>query len=317
MLEALWDAHEPADAAQEGLVLRLARAMWLMNRADRMQEGYTVRQAQEASVGRQDRVHVQMMRLKMMAERLRRLARSVARPHYVTPLADLEAMKRLHGEEALKGMGEIALALCIQLQAPNTDENGVDDYTKAKRVVAQVQEIFGIGRYAPKWSNCLGAGAGGQASGAGVTPASGGPPASRQDAGAAVEAAAASSTGEDANEAEQDSEESEDRMMRKYPQITAEEWAARERPRQLLENILRRQAEICEAQRKVLLKESLAGPSPYERAAEIAPTHPNIRLMRGLQDANFREFRRLTNLLLKLKQQGAAPDRLPANLESY
>jgi hypothetical protein len=88
----------------------------------------------------------------------------------------------------------------------------------------------------------------------------------------------------------------------RYPNIAAAEWEARERSRQLLENILTRQVEICEAQRKAVLKESLAGPSPYERAAEIAPTHPNARLMRRMQDSNFREVRRVTNLLLKLKR---------------
>jgi len=65
---------------------------------------------------------------------------------------------------------------------------------------------------------------------------------------------------------------------------------------------LTRHVEICEEQRKAVLKESLKGPSPYERAAEIAPTHPNARLMRKMQDFNFREVRRVTNLLLKLKR---------------
>jgi len=84
--------------------------------------------------------------------------------------------------------------------------------------------------------------------------------------------------------------------------FTPAEWEARERARHLLENILRRQVEICEEQRKAILKESVKGPSPYERAAEIAPTHPNARLMRRMQDSNFREIRRVTNLLLKLKR---------------
>ncbi len=44
------------------------------------------------------------------------------------------------------------------------------------------------------------------------------------------------------------------------------------------------------------------GLSPSDRAAEIAPTHPNARLMRRMQDSNFREVRRLTNLLLKTKR---------------
>ncbi len=69
-----------------------------------------------------------------------------------------------------------------------------------------------------------------------------------------------------------------------------------------MENILKRQVEICEAQRKDILKESLAGPSPCERAAEIAPTHPNARPMRRMQDSNFREVRGVTNLLLMIKR---------------
>jgi hypothetical protein len=70
-----------------------------------------------------------------------------------------------------------------------------------------------------------------------------------------------------------------------------------------LRNILSRQAEACEAQRKSLLKESLAGPSPYELAAESAPSHADALLMRRTQDSNMREVRRVTNLLLKLKQR--------------
>jgi hypothetical protein len=46
----------------------------------------------------------------------------------------------------------------------------------------------------------------------------------------------------------------------------------------------------------------LKGLSPYERAAEIAPTHPNARVMRRMQDSKLREVRRLTNLLLKIKR---------------
>ena len=78
---------------------------------------------------------------------------------------------------------------------------------------------------------------------------------------------------------------------------------AREPVRQLLEHILTRQVEICEAQRLATLKECLAGPSPFERAAEIAPTHPNAALMQRMQDSSFREVWRLSNLLLKIKRQ--------------
>ncbi len=99
-----------------------------------------------------------------------------------------------------------------------------------------------------------------------------------------------------------DEEGEESEKDDRYPKITEEDWIARERARKLLRNILSRQAEACEAQRKALLKESLAGPSPYEFAAEIAPSHADALLMRRTQDANMREVRRLINLLLRIKR---------------
>ncbi len=266
LLEELWETYQPSDGAQEGLVIHLARCTWLMNRAVRMQEGCALRQAQEVSSGRQDRLHAQMMRLKMTAESLRLLVQSVAREHYVTTPDDLEKMKNLHQEGVLKDMGDIALALFYQLQAPGTGEDGLDPMESARRMVAQAKEIFGIGMTAyPPPSN--------------VAPDS-------------------SPVEEDRRQGEAAEEEHDEQ----YPYISAAEWEARDRPRQLLENILKRQVEICEEQRRALLKESVKGPSPYERAAEIAPTHPNARVMRRMQETNFREIRRVTNLLLRLKR---------------
>ena len=60
---------------------------------------------------------------------------------------------------------------------------------------------------------------------------------------------------------------------------------------------------IFETQRNALLKESLAGPSPYERAAEIALAHPDVALMQRMEESSFRQIWRITNLLLKLKCQ--------------
>jgi hypothetical protein len=42
--------------------------------------------------------------------------------------------------------------------------------------------------------------------------------------------------------------------------------------------------------------------SPYERAAEVAPSHADALLMHRTQDANMREVRRLINLLLRIKR---------------
>ena len=144
LLEELWETYKPTDGAQEGLVIHLTRCTWLLNRAVRMQEGYAVRQAQEVNSGRQDRLHAQMMRLKITADSLRLLVQSVAREHYVTTPADLEKMKSLHQEGVLKDMGEIALALFYQLQAPGTGEDGIDPNEKARRALARIKEIFGL-----------------------------------------------------------------------------------------------------------------------------------------------------------------------------
>ena len=89
----------------------------------------------------------------------------------------------------------------------------------------------------------------------------------------------------------------------------AEEWEARERQRQLLENTLTRQVEICEAHRKAILKESVAGPSRYERGAEIALAHPNAALMQRMEESSFRQIWRITNLLLKLRNPSRGPGR--------
>ena len=94
----------------------------------------------------------------------------------------------------------------------------------------------------------------------------------------------------------------------RYPKITEEDWIARERARKLLRNILSRQAEACEAQRKALLKESLAGPSPYELAAEIASSPADALQTRRLQDANL--LLRIQSRERKTDAPGSAGDDL-------
>jgi hypothetical protein len=316
LLEGLWEEFQPVGSFQEGLVIRLARATWLMNRADRMQEGYAVRQATHASSGREERGHARLMRLKHTEDRLRRLAQSVAQEDYVTTPHDLEMMQTLHQEGVAKEMGEIALALFLELQAPARQEGSVNSMEEARLMVEQAKEIFGIGmtaypvpamRAAPAWRPPRESPQGDGATGANVAPDFS--PA-RADVAPTFRSAYAelkfSATPPPAGlekvsgqvpvgvtQAEQN--------RQRYADITPAEWEARERPRQLLENILTRQVETCEAQRKAARQESRLGPSPYERAAEIAPTHPSARLMRGMQESHFREVRRVTNLLLRIK----------------
>jgi hypothetical protein len=170
------------------------------------------------------------------------------------------------------------------MQVPGADLDGLDPEEKARRAVNSMRSIFGLGNI--ESDVALINGHGEQLIVRAKSSQEAGPP---------------------------DDEESEETDKDdRYPNITEGDWLARERARKLLRNILSRQAEACEAQRKALLKESLAGPSPYELAAEIAPTHADALLMRRMQDANMREVRRLTNLLLKIQRRERKMEALEA-----
>jgi len=125
LLEGLRRQFPSPGRLQEELRIRLAQVLSLMDRAHRAQEGEALRRAKIAESGRENRLHARMMRLKMTAETLRSLAHSVARWHYVTPRENLQVIKKLPQEGVMTEMGEIALALFYQLQAPFTGEDGV------------------------------------------------------------------------------------------------------------------------------------------------------------------------------------------------
>jgi hypothetical protein len=293
LLEGLWEKWNPRDALQEELVTRLARAVWRLKRADRMQEGYALRQAKDVNNSRENRLHAEMMRLKMTAASLQSLVQSVEREHYVTTRADLDLMKSLHQEGAMKEMGEIAVGLFYQLQEPGAPgpgerEKGEPSEADVRQVVTNIRAIFGLGPlpYKPEASASPG-------------------PLPDPEAGAGSPSAESQQVAE-ASEAEEEG-----------PNLTSEEWEAREPARQLLENILRRQVELCEAQRVANLRECLAGPSPYERAAEIAPAHRNAPFMQRMEDSNFRQVARVTSLLMRMKRQERQMERLENSALSH
>jgi hypothetical protein len=162
-------------------------------------------------------------------------------------------------------MGEIALMLFYQLQAPDSGADGIDPEEKSRRALVKFKAIFGLSSDEPPKPRSA------------LTPSQ-------------------------PQEAPRKAVETEVDNAQRYPSVSEAEWERRERPRQLLENILKRQVETCEALGKAERDGLRKGPSPFERAAEIAPTLVDSRLMRRMQDSNFREVRRLTNLLLKLKR---------------
>ena len=275
--QRLYDDLRPPSGLEEELVEHLVEVVWRWKRSGRQQEGFALRQAREANLTREDRLHAHMMRLKLAEESLGLLARSVAREYYVTTPEDIEKMMSLYHVGVVKEMGEIAIALFYRLK-PDEDEgeDGPVEFAKARLIIRQVKEVFGTCEHSIEGNQAAACGEAGEA-----PPAPGAPPAAEE---------ALPST------------------------FTAADWAAREEARQLLENILTRQVRIFAAQRQDLLRESLAGPSPYERAAEIALAHPNVALMQRMEESSFRQIWRITNLLLKIKSHASEgnPPQYPA-----
>ncbi len=249
VLEGLRDAADDGNPAREKLLRSLARALVRIDRVTRQREGQDLKKAREAEDGRETRLHAQMMRLKMTADILRRLAQSVAQEHYVAPPGELDQMVHLYNEDALNEMSEIALSLIFQLRQPGTpglDESGQDIEATTREVMNSICAVYAMPLLTEKERT-------GEAK-----PAADGEQSNPVDA--ATGAADGASPVKDAV------------VDERYPEITAEMWGAREPVRQLLENILTHQVEIYESRRKALLNELLAAPSAFERAAESTPS---------------------------------------------
>ena len=276
LLSGLHEEFAPSSSLQKRLVKRLAQVLLSMDRSHRAQEGQALRRARQAGSGRDNRLHARLIRLKMAAETFRTLARSVNHRHYMTAREDWEMMKDLHQRGVTGEMSAIAIDLFFQLRQPGANEEEASEAEKARSKMELFKSIFGLNQILPPT---------GQAATA---------EAPRAPEGPAAEVEVNGPPDEEDHDSQHDDE---------YPDISHDEWIARERARKLLKNILIRQAEFCESERKTPLKELLEGPSPYELAAEIAPDHAEAWVVRRTQDANLREVRRLTSLLLRIKRQ--------------
>lgn len=287
VLEGLRGKMGAAGAAEHALSASLARALWRIFRADRIREGNTLRQAREADDGREVRLHARTMRFRMTADSLLLLVQKVARPYYVATPEDLKSVQSLCDEGALKEMGEMVRALFYELREPGTPGfgepgAGEDPQEQQRQVLQRIKEIFGLANDPePRVA---------APTPAGEAAIAGQPDSSPADAPAVL--------------AEEDTAPAEvpHPPKARYPGIADWLWEAREPMRQLLENLLRREADIFQARIDALVKEIIAGPSLYERAAEITPTPDHSTLMQRMEDSNARHALRLVELLERIKR---------------
>jgi len=296
VLQGLRDSRTAAASLEARLGERMARALWRMERADRMQEGHALRLARQQEAGREGRVHMQMMRLKMVSGNWQLLAERVARPRYLTTRQDLELMHHLHKEGVAGEMSEVALALFYQLREPGLAPPGdpafedQEEEAKRRRVMNKIRGIFGLDALPHEPTKR-------------IPRARPGPCEDEDDGGGLPVGRAAagenpapdcdpSGSEEDAGISEADTN----------PAITEVQWEKREPVRQLLENLLRRQVQLFDDQHRALMREVLQGPSPQERAAEVTPTHSNSPILQRMEDSNLRQFARMANLYVKVKR---------------
>jgi hypothetical protein len=219
VVKSLHEKWQPADGFEELLVMRLARAIWRMERSDRMQEGLAVNQIKELDKGRATRRVADFERLQGVWATLKSMMLEVAEPSFATKIEHLQCIDML-GKDELKELGNNILVYLYQLIRPRPE---------------------------------------------GEAP--------------------------EAGEPEPSSE------------ITAQEGLEREATRLKLYALLTQQWSVWEKQ----LRDTVFGlgvkPTAYERAAELAPSHPRTMLMMRMEDASFRQIWRTTNLLLKIKRQ--------------
>jgi len=83
----------------------------------------------------------------------------------------------------------------------------------------------------------------------------------------------------------------------RYREVTEATWEKRQPVRRLLKSMLDRFVQACEADRDAVLKEYLQGPTPYDRAAEVALVEPNQVLMHRIENADLRQVSTIVSLL--------------------
>ena len=234
--------------------MRLARAWWRLERADRMQEGCALRLARAAARTRWEKLNARAIELRMTADTLRALAEEVRQPHYVTAAGHLKLMQHLIEIGEMPEIGDIAFRLL----------RGLED--RRIRLTSMARR-----RSSKTDSRCSGpfsATRRRQARKSARSPRPKIPPTRKIPA-------------------------TPPRTLRK----TNGRRASRNANFFASSLIMRRRSRMIQS--ATALEELAEGPMDCERAAEIAPSQPQDLFLRRMEDSNFRQVARLTNMLLK------------------
>jgi hypothetical protein len=127
LLESLIATWEPADQFQTRLVSRLARALWRMERGDRIQESMAVTQLERMDANVERLAREARAQYEKRMTRLKSLTAAVAEEDYFTGLEEIKLFDDIYGSEP-KGRPEEIFILLYRLLKPRPqDSKPADD----------------------------------------------------------------------------------------------------------------------------------------------------------------------------------------------
>src|SRR6516225_7770513 len=107
LLESLIATWQPADEFESRLVTRLARALWRMERGDRIQESMSVAQLEKLDVNVERLAREAGAQYERRMARLKSLTAAVAEEDYFTGLVEIRMLHDVYGAEPEGRPGEI------------------------------------------------------------------------------------------------------------------------------------------------------------------------------------------------------------------
>ncbi len=125
LLDSLTEIWQPANQMERRLVERLARALWRMERADRIQESLTAEQLHR-SMPKPTLIQIVNRALKDKANKVTSLAAEVSQPGHFTSPEDFQVFDELYGDGPQKPGSEehSILASLVRLMEPGTEGAG-------------------------------------------------------------------------------------------------------------------------------------------------------------------------------------------------
>jgi hypothetical protein len=127
LLESLIATWQPADEFESRLVTRLARALWRMERGDRIQESMAVAQLERLDVNVEREALRARARYEERMTRLKFLTAAVAQEDYFTGLAEIRLFDDIYGSEPKGRPEEIFILLYRLLKTRPPDSKPADD----------------------------------------------------------------------------------------------------------------------------------------------------------------------------------------------